>query len=97
MSEKLLLGIDLGTMSSKGVLCTPGGEVVATTERPHEVSMPRPGWVEHDAEEIWWKDFTAVCSELLEEAEGPVAAVCVSGIGPCFLAAGKDGQPLRPG
>ncbi|CAN5872536.1 FGGY-family carbohydrate kinase [soil metagenome] len=97
MSEKLLLGIDLGTMSSKGVLCRPGGEVVATTERAHHVSMPRPGWVEHDAEEIWWKDFTAVCSELLEEAEGPVAAVCVSGIGPCFLAAGKDGQPLRPG
>ncbi len=97
MSEKLLLGIDLGTMSSKGVLCRPGGEVVATTERAHDVSMPRPGWVEHDAEEIWWKDFTAVCSELLEEAEGPVAAVCVSGIGPCFLAAGKDGQPLRPG
>ena len=97
MSEKLLLGIDLGTMSSKGVLCTPGGEVVAMTERAHDVSMPRPGWVEHDAEEIWWKDFTAVCSELLEEAEGPVAAVCVSGIGPCFLAAGKEGQPLRPG
>ncbi|MBA2712370.1 MAG: FGGY-family carbohydrate kinase [Rubrobacteraceae bacterium] len=97
MSEKLLLGIDLGTMSSKGVLCRPGGEVVATTERPHDVSMPRPGWVEHDAEEIWWNDFTAVCSELLEEAEAPVAAVCVSGIGPCFLAAGKDGHPLRPG
>ena len=97
MSKKLLLGIDLGTMSSKGVLCRPDGEVVATTERSHDVSMPRPGWVEHDAEEIWWKDFTAVCSELLEEAEGPVAAVCVSGIGPCFLAAGKDGRPLRPG
>jgi len=96
MSEKLLLGIDLGTMSSKGVLCRPDGEVVAMTERPHDVSMPCPGWVEHDAEEIWWKDFKAVCSELLEEAEGTVAAVGVSGIGPCFLAAGKNGQPLRP-
>ena len=96
MSEKLLLGIILGTMSSKGVLCRPDGEVVAMTERPHDVSMPCPGWVEHDAEEIWWKDFKAVCSELLEEAEGTVAAVGVSGIGPCFLAAGKNGQPLRP-
>ena len=96
MSEDLLLGIDLGTMSSKGVLCRPDGEVVATTERPHDVSMPHPGWVEHDAEEIWWQDFTAVCSELLAEADGPVAAVCISGIGPCFLAAGEDGRPLRP-
>jgi len=97
MSEKLLLGIDLGTSSSKGVLCKPNGEIVAVAERPHEVSMPRPGWVEHDAEEIWWKDFTAICSELLEGAEGSVAAVCVSGIGPCFLATGEKGHPLRPG
>src|SRR5829696_2385938 len=51
MSEGLLLGIDLGTSSSKGVLCRPGGEVVATAERPHEVSMPHPGWVEHRAAE----------------------------------------------
>jgi xylulokinase len=96
MSDELLLGIDLGTMSSKGVLCRPNGEVVATVERPHDVSMPRPGWVEHDAEEIWWEDFTAICSELLKGAEGTVAAVGLSGIGPCFLAAGKDGNPLRP-
>jgi len=78
-------------------LCKPGGEVVATVERLHEVSMPHPGWVEHDAEEVWWKDFTTVCAELLEEAEEPVAAVCVSGIGPCFLAADEEGRPLRPG
>ena len=96
MSDELLLGIDLGTMSSKGVLCRPNGEVVATVERPHDVSMPRPGWVEHDAEEIWWEDFTAICSDLLKGTEGTVAAVGVSGIGPCFLAAGKDGNPLRP-
>jgi xylulokinase len=97
MSEGLLLGIDLGTSSSKGVLCRPGGEVVATVERPHEVSMPHPGWVEHDAEEVWWKDFTKICAELLEEAEEPVTAVCVSGIGPCFLAADEEGRPLRAG
>src|SRR5215213_7162397 len=97
MNEGLLLGIDLGTSSSKGVLCRSGGEVVATIERPHEVSMPHPGWVEHDAEEIWWKDFTTLCAELLEEAEEPVVAVCVSGIGPCFLAADEEGHPLRAG
>jgi xylulokinase len=31
----LLLGIDIGTMSSKGVLARPDGDVVATVERPH--------------------------------------------------------------
>jgi xylulokinase len=93
---ELLLGIDLGTSSSKGVLCRPDGEVVAVAERPHEMSMPHPGWAEHDAEGVWWKDFTEICAELLEWADGPVAAVCVSGIGPCFLAAGEGGRPLRP-
>ena len=93
---QLLLGIDLGTSSSKGVLCRPDGELVAEATRSHETSMPHPGWVEHDAEEVWWKDFTEICSELLESADAPVAAVCTSGIGPCFLAAGEGGRPLRP-
>jgi xylulokinase len=50
----LLLGIDIGTASSKGVLATPDGQVVATAVRPHQLSMPRPGWAEHDAEAVWW-------------------------------------------
>ena len=46
---------------------------------------------------MWWKGFAEVCAELLEEADGgSVAAVCISGIGPCFLAADGEGQPLRP-
>jgi glycerol kinase len=52
MSE-LLLGVDIGTSSSKGVLTRPKGEVIATAVRPHELSLPRPGWAEHDAEKIW--------------------------------------------
>jgi len=63
----------------------------------HEVSMPHAGWAEHDAEEVWWKDFKEICAELLEGADGRVAAVGLSGIGPCFLAAGEGGRPLRPG
>jgi xylulokinase len=95
--SELLLGVDIGTSSTKGVLARPDGEVVATIERSHELSLPHPGWAEHDAENIWWSDFTAVCSELLEQADGPIASLCVSGIGPCLLAAGEDGRPLRPG
>jgi xylulokinase len=68
MSE-LLLGVDVGTSSSKGVLSSADGEVVATAERPHDLSMPRPGWAEHDAEEVWWADFVSICRELLGQAE----------------------------
>ncbi|MBF6612615.1 MAG: FGGY-family carbohydrate kinase [Chloroflexi bacterium] len=92
----LLLGIDIGTSSSKGVLARPNGEVVATSTRAHDLSLPRPGWAEHDAEAVWWADFTAICADLLRHADGPVAAVCVSGIGPCLLPADGAGRPLRP-
>lgn len=91
-----LLGIDIGTSSSKGVLAHPDGEIIAISERPHELSLPRPGWAEHDAEQVWWADFKAICADLLPRVDGALAAVCVSGIGPCLLAADEAGQPLRP-
>lgn len=95
MSE-LLLGVDIGTASSKGVLARPDGEVVATAERSHGLSLPNPGWAEHDAEEVWWKDFVSICQELLAGASGEVAAVCASGIGASLLPADTEGTPLRP-
>lgn len=47
----LLLGVDVGTSSTKGVLVRPDGEVVATAERPHDLSLPRPGLAEPDADQ----------------------------------------------
>jgi xylulokinase len=92
---ELLLGLDIGTASSKAVLARPDGTVVATAERPHDVSMPRPGWVEHDAEGVWWNDVRALCAELLP-APGELAGVCISGIGPCVVPCDEDLRPLRP-
>lgn len=94
--SKLLLGIDIGTSSSKGVLVGPEGEILARSERVHELSLPRPSWAEHDAETIWWADFQALCAQLLPQATSSLAAICVSGIGPCLLAADEHGNPLRP-
>lgn len=94
--DEVVLGIDIGTSSSKGVLARPDGRVIATAQREHETSYPRPGWVEHDAERVWWADFLDLCRELLPQASQSVAAVCVSGIGPCLLPADGSGRPLRP-
>nr|WP_042187004.1 FGGY-family carbohydrate kinase [Kibdelosporangium sp. MJ126-NF4]CEL17739.1 Carbohydrate kinase, FGGY [Kibdelosporangium sp. MJ126-NF4]CTQ91037.1 Carbohydrate kinase, FGGY [Kibdelosporangium sp. MJ126-NF4] len=92
----MLIGIDIGTSSSKGVLVSPDGMIVARVSRPHAVSSPRPGWVEHDAEAVWWADFVAIARELADAAPSPVTGVGVSGIGPCLLPATADGEPLRP-
>jgi xylulokinase len=96
VSGELLLGVDIGTSSSKGVLARPDGEVVATAEKEHGLSLPRPRWAEHDAEKVWWVDFVSICRELVPKAEGGLAAVCASGIGACILPADGDGNPLRP-
>ncbi|KAB8170886.1 sugar kinase [Streptomyces sp. 3MP-14] len=93
----LLLGIDIGTSGAKGVLVRPGGELVATAAREHRTATPRPGWVEHDALDVWWADFLALSGELTARAGGEeIAGVGVSGIGPCLLPADAEDNPLRP-
>jgi xylulokinase len=92
----LLLGVDIGTSSSKGVLSRPDGTIVATAQRPHQLSLPRPGWAEHDGEAVWWADFVAIARELTAPGGGRIAAVGVSGIGPAVLPVDEAGRPLRP-
>ncbi len=90
------MGIDVGTASTKGALTTETGELVATAERRHAVSMPRPGWFEQDGE-LWWDEVAGIARELLEhQPADELAAVCVSGMGPCVLLADSDGTPVRP-
>src|SRR5665811_132832 len=98
MSGSLLLGIDIGTSSSKGVLCTPDGKIVASATVEHETSFPRPGWAEHDATAIWWGEFVTISRRLLSGrySGADVGGVAVSAIGPCMLPLDASGQPLRP-
>jgi xylulokinase len=94
--NELVLGIDIGTASSKGALVQPDGEVVREGIREHGVSLPQTGWVEQDAELIWWGDFTALCRELVDGLEDRVAAIGISGLGPCLLPCDARDRPLRP-
>ncbi|MHA6798509.1 FGGY-family carbohydrate kinase [Bounagaea algeriensis] len=97
MAEEVLLGVDIGTGSAKGVLVTTRGQVLKRASCRHETSYPHPGWVEHDAEAVWWSDFRALLAELLPAAEGrQLVGLGLSGIGPVFLPADAEGAPLRP-
>lgn len=93
----LLLGVDIGTGSTKGVLCTPDGEVVASAQRAHAMDLPRPGWAEVDPVAVWWDDVVAICRELLEGVDASrVAGLCVSGVGPCLVLCDERLTPVRP-
>ena len=99
----IVLGVDVGTGSSKAVAVDQDGRVVAIARRDHRTSSPAPGRLEHDAEAIWFTEPVALIREVLADLESghrlapaEVAAVCFSGIGPAVLPADGDGVPLRP-
>jgi len=94
-----LLGIDVGTYSSKAVLTDLAGCVVHSALVEHGISMPRPGHVEQDADAIWWADVCRLSQAVLGASGVPardIAAVAVSAIGPCLLPLDAAMRPLRP-
>ncbi|MFD3312019.1 FGGY-family carbohydrate kinase [Streptomyces sp. NPDC058694] len=92
-----VVGVDIGTSSSKGVLVDEDGTVIATAVRPHAVDRPRPGHVEMDAR-VWWDEFASIARELLNSAPDgtSVTAVGVSGMGPCVALTDATDTPLHP-
>lgn len=100
MGQDLLLGIDIGTYESKGVLTTPKGEVIAQAAIPHKMLFPHAGWAEHDPESTWWGDFCALSKKLLAtDGVSPedIKGVAVSAIGPDVLPIDENFNPLRMG
>jgi xylulokinase len=98
--RRYTLGVDIGTSSSKGVLVNDDGLIIAEASVMHHVQMPRPGFFEQDADEVWWHDFCALTSSLLSQsavAPSQIIGVGVSAIGPCLLPVDAAGTPLRPG
>lgn len=51
--ERFILSLDQGTTSSRAILFDHDGAERAKAQKPFRQIYPRPGWVEHDAEEIW--------------------------------------------
>jgi xylulokinase len=78
---QVVLGVDIGTSSSKGVLVTLQGHILRSAVRAHSVERPFPGQVEMSAE-IWWQEFVDIATELTSPGDVDVVSVGVSGMGP---------------
>jgi len=68
VAGKFIGAIDQGTTSSRFIIFDRKGEIVALDQREHRQIHPRPGWVEHDSEEIW-TNVQAVISGALAKAD----------------------------
>jgi len=65
MSEKkYILAIDQGTTSSRAIVFDRAGKIINVTQKEFTQIFPKPGWVEHDAMEIW-SSVQSVCAEAL--------------------------------
>ena len=99
MQKGYLLGVDIGTYSSKGALVSTDGKVVEKSSIPHEVSIPNPGWMEHDADDVWMHDFLFIVKDLLKKTgidPKEILGIGVSSICSAMLLLDKDRKPLRP-
>ena len=76
------------------------GKVHGQVAVKHEMLIPKPGWAEHDAVDVWWGDFIRITKKLLSQSgvsSKQIASVAVSAIGPCMLPIDQDINPLCSG
>ena len=59
-----VLAIDIGTQSSRAAILDTDGGLLASASRPHELSVPRPGWAEQNPDE-WWQATVANIRDVL--------------------------------
>jgi glycerol kinase len=76
---KYILALDQGTTSSRAILFDRAGQVFAVAQREFRQIFPEPGWVEHDANEIWQTQY-AVAAEVLKANNVSAADVDAIGI-----------------
>ncbi|MFC0298130.1 glycerol kinase GlpK [Geobacillus jurassicus] len=77
--NQYILAIDQGTTSSRAILFNQKGEVVHMAQKEFTQYFPQPGWVEHNANEIWGS-VLAVIASVLSEAEVKPEQVAAIGI-----------------
>lgn len=93
--DGVTIGIDVGSTAVKAVAADGDGRVTARVRIPHELRVPAPDRLEHDADEAWRRGPVAALERL---APGPeVLAVAVSAMVPSLTAVDAAGAPLTPG
>lgn len=66
-----MLAIDQGTTSSRAILFNKEGELVHTAQKEFQQYFPKPGWVEHNANEIWGSVLSVIAAVLTESGTQP--------------------------
>ena len=90
-----VIGCDVGTQSTKGVLVDESGSTIATATAAYGMESPAPGWAQQDSRD-WLHAVEQVVSSLTEKAPGPVVGFGVSAQVDGVVATDVDLHPLAP-
>ena len=92
-----VIGVDIGTQSTKAVLVGRDGAILAQASRAYLPDTPRPNWAEQHAD-VWLDAVAATVAEVARAApHGSVKAICVSSLyGGSGIPVDADLQPLHP-
>ena len=92
--EGVTIGIDIGTTAVKAVAVDGDGNVAARVRIPHQLRVPAPDLLEHDADEAWRR---GPVTALYQLARPDAKAVAVSAMVPSLTAVDAAGRPITPG
>ncbi len=93
-----VLGIDIGTTGTKGILLHPECGIVCEAQATSRLRSPQVGWAEEDPRQ-WWDNVAEVTAACLGEAAvrpSDIAAVGTSGMAPTLILLDARGEVLRP-
>ncbi len=97
--EQFILAIDQGTTSSRAIVFDHAGNIRASAQKEFTQHFPQPGWVEHDADEIWSTQI-GVMHEALAQADLNAKQIAAIGITnqreTALLWDRQTGKPLAP-
>jgi glycerol kinase len=91
-----VLALDQGTSSSRAILFDHSGTAVASAQQEFRQIYPQPGWVEHDAEEIWESQLATAKEALLQAGAdaGSIAAIGITNQRETAVIWDKQGKPI---
>ena len=87
-----IMALDQGTTSSRAILFDETGSIVAVEAKEFKQIYPKPGWVEHDPEEIWASQLT-VATQVIQKSG--VSPKDIKGIGHSALRCSVECESAR--
>lgn len=93
-----VIGLDIGTTSTIGILVDLPDRILATASRPVTLTSPQAGWAEENPQD-WWANVCAIIGALLTNsglAASDIAAIGVTGMLPAVVLLDSEGSVLRP-